>query len=543
MSSQPPFNEKLSAYFDHEVSPEERLELESRLEQSDAARQELHEFGELSRLLQETATESAPPELAPSIRRRIEQETLLASPETVPVKRVPSMLRYRIAVAISACSSVAALVLFVLLLNTGTPETSWQLSQADRTVADRMVLQPKAESVLSTMGDQDKKLVAARSNQFNYKAGTDIGPAGLPHPVPSVELQLDKRGIEPQNVEVKEKLAMRSLNDKSTADFSVHNTLAELNSAVKQLKLTEQGLTPSSGIPSHIPLDSIRIGDVLPYFRDIDGKVAVIEVRVVDVKQALGTMELLLAQNNIPVDQQKQSEVERQLKVTQSLPFNTAAANALPDQNKAENDQQLFAVYVEATDAQLASTLEEFQRGLKQDQMLSLALQPAITEQSLKEEVASLPQLLARQPETKTERPAAKSSLGLQTDLKKSDQYGKNPEDRKTVTDGLAQTKPQAKGGASRSYQMRYRMQVPAEKGPVLKQMAQSSMLKKKVADQKSLSSADAPLMASKPTGFQVANPRPYAQQSTDSLISEAPVKVLFVFKNPESPALPTAPQ
>ena len=253
-----------------------------------------------------------------------------------------------------------------------------------------MVLQPESEPSFNTTAGKNEKLVAARSNEFSFQAGTDIGKPGQPHPVPSVELQLDKRGMQPSNVEVKEKLAMRSHMEKTPADFSVHNTLAEQNSAAKQLKLTEQGLAASSGIPSHIPLDSIRIGDVLPYFRDIDGKVAVIEVRVVDVKQALGTMELLLAQNNIPVDQQKQSEVERQLQVTQSLSYNSTDANALQGQSKAEKDQQLFAVYVEATDDQLASTLEEFQRDLKQDQMLSLALQPAITEQSLKEEAASL---------------------------------------------------------------------------------------------------------------------------------------------------------
>ncbi|QDT90775.1 anti-sigma factor family protein [Gimesia algae] len=539
MSSQPPFNENLSAYFDHEVSPEERLELESHLEQSSAARQELHELGELSRLLQETATESAPPELAPSIRRRIEQETLLASPETVPVKRVPSMLRYRIAVAISACSSVAALVLFVLLLNTSPPETTWQLSQADH-----MVLQPTAESSFGTMGDQDKKLVSARSNQFNIQTGTDIGPAGQPHPVSSVELQLDKRELQLPKVEVEEKLVMQSPNEKSSADFSVHNTLTELNSAVKQHKSPAQGLAASTGIPSHIPLDSIRIGDVLPYFRDIDGKVAVIEVRVVDVKQALGTMELLLAQNNIPVDQQKQSEVERQLQRTQSLEYSTADSKQLAGQSKSETDQQLFAVYVEATDAQLASTLEEFQRDLKQDQMLSLALQPAITEQSLKEEVASLPQLLARQPETKQERPAAKStSSALLPEVENSDQYSKNPTGPKTVTERLAQTKPPAKGIPQRSYQMRYRMQVPAENEPDLKQMARSNLLKKKDSEHPFKSATDAPLMASKPLDDSPAMPRLVPQNSAGKLLSEAPVKVLFVFKNPETPALPTAPQ
>ncbi|WP_417380603.1 anti-sigma factor family protein [Gimesia sp.] len=539
MSSQPPFNENLSAYFDHEVSAEERLELESQLEQSSAARQELHEFGELSRLLQETATEAAPPELAPSIRRRIEQETLLAAPKTAPVTRAPSMLRYRIAVAISACSSLAALVLFVLLLNTSTPETTWQLAQTDR-----LLVQPTAETVLSTSADKNDKLVSARSTQFNTQTGTDIGKAGLPHPVSSVEFQKENRKLAAKGVEMKESLALRPLNEKTSADFSVHNTLAELKPSVQQFNPFEQGLAASPGIPSNIPLDSIRIGDVLPYFRDIDGKVAVIEVRVVDVKQALGTMELLLAQNNIPVDQQKQSEVERQLQRTQTLSYSTADSKKLAGPSKSVTDQQLFAVYVEATDAQLASTLEEFQQGLKQDQMLSLALQPAITEQSLKEEVERLPQLLARQPETKGERPAAKvTSWGLLSEVEQSDQYNMTPKGSKTVNDGLAQTKPQAKGSPQRSYQMRYRLQVPAEQEPGPQQLARSNPLKKQDTEHKFKSAADAPLMASKPTDEGTAKSRMGKQTAAGTLISEAPVKVLFVFKNSETPAPPTAPQ
>lgn len=537
MSSPSPFNENLSACFDHEVSPEERLELESQLEQSRAARQELHEFGELSRLLQETATESAPPELAPSIRRRIEQETLLTSTETVPARHVPSMLRYRIAVAISACSSVAALVLFVLLLNIDTPESSRQLSQADH-----MILHSEAEPFITTSGDRNDNRVAARSNQSSYQAESDkLKAVPMAAPAPSVELQVAERNLKEERLGVKENLTMKSAAGKSPADFSVHNTLAEQNSGAKQFKLTEQGRTASPGIPSHIPLDSIRIGDVLPYFRDIDGKVAVIEVRVVDVKQALGTMELLLARNNIPVDQQKQSEVERQLNRKTSLAYSNSETNPQAGPGKAETDQQLFAVYVEATDAQLASTLEEFQQGLKRDQMLSLALQPAITEQSLKEEAASLPQLLAQQTAPLKQRQAGKStSWGLQTELKKSDPSIKNPEDSQPSTEGLAQAKPQA-SSAQRSYQMRYRMQVPAEKVASLQDIPQRTLIQQE--DQEHPAADDAPLVASKPTHNQIAKSRMLAQQSADALISEAPVKVLFVFKTPEHPAAATAPQ
>ncbi|HAW27678.1 MAG TPA: hypothetical protein DCY03_06110 [Planctomycetaceae bacterium] len=73
--------------------------------------------------------------------------------------------------------------------------------------------------------------------------------------------------------------------------------------------------------------------------------------------------------------------------------------------------------------------------------------------------------------------------------------------------------------------------------------MARSNLLKKKDSAQPVKSATDAPLMASKPFGDSPAKPRKVMHQSAGTLISEAPVKVLFVFKNPETPALPTAPQ
>ncbi|MCA9016500.1 MAG: hypothetical protein KDA77_14300, partial [Planctomycetaceae bacterium] len=458
MSSQPSSNENLSAYFDHEVSPEERRELESLLEHSAAAREELHEFGELSRLLQETATESAPPELAASIRRRIEQETLLTETTPATVKRAPSMLRYRIAVAISACSSVAALVLFILLMN--IPDPTRQFSTADRPLSQSPA-PSEHESILFSQEKTpaDDYPVALKNSVSPDQRGKPIITAAAP-PVALRSANLpvgdafDRKAggvmTQPQT---------RRLD----GNFSITNSLAE-NKVAEKLSGLNLPVEPhpASGIPSHIPVDSIRIGDAFPYFHDIDGKVAVIEVRVVDVKRALGTMELLLARNNIPVNQQRQSDIERQLQRTQTTRGKATGKANLTESDNTEHE--LFAVYVEATDTQLASAMQDFQKDLEQNQLLGLALQPAINESSLTEAVEELPQILAYQPQSvKAEakkdnvKESRKLTFNDQTDGVKSLEKG-SPTKKLAVAD-VKQKSVENQSKMQRSYQNRYRMQ------------------------------------------------------------------------------------
>lgn len=540
MSNQPPSNENLSAYFDHEVSPEERRELEALLEDSPEARQELHEFGELSRLLQETATESAPPELAASIRRRIEQETLLTETTPATVKRAPSMLRYRIAVAISACSSVAALVLFILLMN--IPDPAQQFANVDRLAAKTPAEAEKETLVFSNPNTP--------TNDFHI-ASNDSGSSGKQNKMtvtvetaPSVALrsaaltpatELDQNaGI------VKPTPDTRRMN----GNFSVTNSFAEAKVAEKlsgfKMPVEPQ---PASGIPSHIPVDSIRIGDAFPYFSEINGKVAVIEVRVVDVKQALGTMELLLARNNIPVNQQKQSEVERQLGGLDSLKTKAADQKNREGQTADDSDHELFAVYVEATDTQLASALQEFQKDLKQDQLLGLTLQPAINESSLTEAVEELPQLLAYQQQSaKSETLKSRTQDVTNQALNKQSDAGKSltrgaPAKKSAVAE-VKQKSLESVRKKQRSYQTRYRMQLPPEPLGEKPKVVQRGAPSRNAAGKPEASVKNQPLMASKPN----LSPNTHRQYSGTTPVSNSPVKVLFVFKGTGAPATTPAP-
>ena len=529
MSSYPPPNEKLSAYFDHEVSPEERRELESLLENSAAARQELHEIGEISRLLHETATESAPPELASSIRRRIEQETLLAESTTSAVKRAPSLLRYRIAVAVSACSSVAALVLFVLLMN--IPDPAMQFAASDQRANTTFMLHKNSAADNYTTNDSLKSNIQ--------------GEAVATTPFPSVAYS-SPENRRSESLDTKEALvANDSMARKMKGDFSVRNSIAEKKIATSLPKIAMAVEPATSGLPAHIPVDTIRIGDVLPYFHDIEGKVAVIEVRVVDVKQALGTMELLLARNNIPVNQRKQSEVERQLQGTDSPTSETTGQKDRKAQQANDSETELFAVYVEATDKQLASALSDFQKDLKRDQLLGLTLQPAIDASSLTEQVKELPQLLTQrtaQSESNSERSSAKrtSDLALNQNSARAALPFNNAELKKSDAADFKAKIPAVLQDKSLSYQTRYRMQMPAEQRPNF--LVQQDSTKQEL-DKTGMSSVDLPLMAAKPTSDQNANSatgKALGLNESDATVTTFPVKVLFVFKG--TPLSTTAP-
>ncbi len=546
MSSQPPSNENLSAYFDHEASAEERQELESLLETSPEARQELYEIGELSRLLQETATESAPPELAASIRRRIEQETLLPEKPPASIKRVPSLLRYRIAVAISTCSSLAALILFVLLMNTQKEIVQFQVNSDAGYSFQPVAAQPNSESIrVGRENVSDTNTIAKLSVSERPEM---LGAKGMP--APSIAITPGKSGhADKTNTNEEVVAANQPRAELSRGDFSVMNSFAEKKLSENYPRSAMAIQPKSAGIPSHIPLDSIRIGDALPYFSNIDGKVAVIEVHVVDVKQALGTMELLLARNNIPVNQKKQSGLERQL----NHPRNLKAKKKIGDntstslESEESENNQIFAVYVEATDTQLASALQDFQKDLKRDQLVGLSLQPAIKASTLTHELETLPQLLAgrsvhsdKKNESTTRAAATLRSLGQKsaTHLSKD-----NVELKKADLSGSLTKKREVSKGRKSSYQMRYRMQLPAEQLNRTSQratLAQKNGVKQKAG--KAISASPVPaLVASKP-GDEFRNKAP-AMKAALKQISAAPVKVLFVFKDAATPTTSPAPQ
>ncbi len=97
-------DDRLSAYFDDQMTLEERAAFEQELAASAELRSELAVFRQMSDLLHQIPQAKAPVELFPSIMRGIERETLLPATEAPTSRKV----RWRNLVAVAACGLVAA---------------------------------------------------------------------------------------------------------------------------------------------------------------------------------------------------------------------------------------------------------------------------------------------------------------------------------------------------------------------------------------------------------------------------------------------------
>ena len=77
-----PQEDRLSAYFDDQLSLEERAQFEKELAGSASMRRDLDELRQLSGLLHAQPVAQAPVELYPSVMRAIERDTLLPKEPT-----------------------------------------------------------------------------------------------------------------------------------------------------------------------------------------------------------------------------------------------------------------------------------------------------------------------------------------------------------------------------------------------------------------------------------------------------------------------------
>jgi hypothetical protein len=118
MTDRPPRtdDELLSAYFDGEVTPEERARVEVLRNTSPAAAAELDSYAELSQLLKGLPRESAPPEVRAAAVQLAERSSLLAMP-VMPRKAAGRFLRE----AVIGFVSLAAGVLVTVAVQSSRP--------------------------------------------------------------------------------------------------------------------------------------------------------------------------------------------------------------------------------------------------------------------------------------------------------------------------------------------------------------------------------------------------------------------------------------
>lgn len=330
--------ELISAYFDGEVTPAEQAVVERWLAESPDRRQEFEEIGQLSALLHSLPTPDAPDELAAATMQRIERETLLAPSSATAPRRTARRERV---VAFSAFLVTVAATVLVMLTS-----RSWM---------------PQTDMVAMT---ESPALPASRTEGL----ADSLDRAAPPGPVPArgENATAFREGAESQvsaGLDVarseRERLSPSPKSEAQSAPASAANPVDErlAGQPSERMLLKERDL---------------RIGSVIPYLETSGDTIALIEVTVVDVRQAAGEMQVLLRKNAVP-----------------------AADSAEPGQTQPKpsgsDADQLIAVYVEGTRAQLAAILDSMER---QDTVLGMTLQPPLELQEVQQHAsASEPQL------------------------------------------------------------------------------------------------------------------------------------------------------
>lgn len=331
--------ELISAYFDGEVTPAERAVVERWLAESPDRRQEFEDIGQVSALLHSLPTPDAPDELAAATMRRIERETLLApGPATAPQR---TARRERIVAFSAFFVTVAATVLVMLTSRSWMPQSDMvAMTESPALLANR------AEGLADNMDRAAPPVpaLALGESATAFREGTE---------------SRSSRGLDVAHSE-RERLPSSPKPEAQPAPASA------------AAKPVEERL---AGQPSERMLlkdRDLRIGSVIPYLETSGDTIALIEVTVVDVRQAAGEMQVLLRKNAVP-----------------------AADSAEPGQPQSKTTSrdadQLIAVYVEGTSAQLAAILDSMEQ---QDTVLGMTLQPPLELQEVQQRAsATEPQL------------------------------------------------------------------------------------------------------------------------------------------------------
>lgn len=115
----PRSDDVLSAFLDGEASPQERAEVERRLETSPAARQELSELRAVSELVQDLPRQTLPGEFAAQVMQAAERRMLL--PERQPAVATPVSSRRRLYGIAAAIAATAAGLMLAMQYNDQRP--------------------------------------------------------------------------------------------------------------------------------------------------------------------------------------------------------------------------------------------------------------------------------------------------------------------------------------------------------------------------------------------------------------------------------------
>jgi hypothetical protein len=318
----------LSAYFDGEATPEESAAAERRMYESDEARREHREIGEISRLLQSLPRDTPPQELAPSVLQRAERETLLAADKQLT--STSAVRRTRLVIGGSLFATAAAVLAMVWLVDS-PPEP-------DDRVADMGIASTGSAAPETTL----EREVAARN---------DVARASVP--------------VEAETAGGSRRLFSEGAADMPTAASESPPTSVIPSKPGPGREPADAVEVADAGLPEDFDLNKARIGDVIPYLERSGDRVTVIKIAVVDVERAVGVLRVTLAKYSVPRYSDWPAEAVAE-----------EDSGLVEFKNQADG---LLAIYAEAPGEHLANAMDHFRQQYQDEKKtVSLAMEPAL---------------------------------------------------------------------------------------------------------------------------------------------------------------------
>lgn len=336
-------SELISAYLDGEATPAEREEVERLLETSPHWRSKLDQFSRLSELLRDAPRHIAPPELAAAVQARLVQMP------KAQLAAVPARSLRREWLAALAGMAVTLLGGFVAL----------QVMNLNRAAHEHFALTQQDVTVLSE--------AASSRSQLGIEAKPPTS-ATLAFSAPERKASETEMFFEEQRVP-----SLAASSRRAKWNDANGSQPAQGDAALQQAADDYSARLFAEEKEEIQPKDQLRIGDVLTVFEHMDGVVFVVELAVVDMNEAGGQLELLLAKNGLNI--LPEGVADRSMVADGTAADKREAKESGKDAAASYDASPLKLMYVTAPRVTIAQVLDELGR---QQVVAQARLQPPV---------------------------------------------------------------------------------------------------------------------------------------------------------------------
>lgn len=304
--------ELISTYLDGETASREERELvEHHLEESSADAGMLDDFREIGKILRELPAETTPPGLLEAVHNQLEQEALLSRPAKKPASAKWSLRPVPL---------IASVSLFMLFLSVGTlyfVQNQFTAMNDPEAVIAMNLSPPGAGEVMF-----DESFALLDSSEFSLKsASTDDSVMESESSSATITMSRTKgKGADKLAIMKTEGLASRSAISEETPLTEMRAAKPSTSAA---MTASPHGIPP---LPNRLSKQSIKYintlaaspklqgilepGELVHYVASntLNQNISAIELSVVDVEEAFGTVQVLLTNNHIVSIEQVEGE-------------------------------------------------------------------------------------------------------------------------------------------------------------------------------------------------------------------------------------------